>query len=87
MKDFVAVSDLNCANLAQEISVEKNLSMWPRDCFYSILVKNMAVFCRCLKSLSKVKGLRLIALTKEVSEMPIIYFVLVKSHEEHFDQV
>jgi hypothetical protein len=35
-------------------------------------------FCPCLKSLpeAKVKKLRLIALTKEVSEMPIIDFVL-----------
>ena len=32
MEDFVAVSDLNCADLAQEVSVE-NFSMWPRDCF------------------------------------------------------
>ena len=33
MNDFVTESDLNCADLAQEVSVE-NLSMWPRDCFY-----------------------------------------------------
>ena len=33
MEDLVAVSDLNCADLAQEVSVEKNFSMWPRDCF------------------------------------------------------
>ena len=78
MEDFVAVSDLNCADLAQEVSVEKNFSMWPRDCFCGILVKNVAAFCPCLKSLpeAKVKRLRLIALTKEVSEMPIIDFVL-----------
>ena len=42
------------------------------------MVKNMAAFCPCLKRLpeAKVKRLRLIALTKEVSEMPIIDFVL-----------
>ena len=28
MEDFVAVNDLNCANLAQEVSV-KNFNMWP----------------------------------------------------------
>ena len=33
MQDFVAESDLNCADLAQEISVEKNFSMWTRDWF------------------------------------------------------
>jgi hypothetical protein len=64
-------------HLAQEVSVE-SFSMWPGDCFYSILVKNVAAFCPCLKNLleAKVKRLRLIALTKEVTEMPIIDFVL-----------
>jgi hypothetical protein len=33
MEDFVAESDLNCADLAQKISVEKNFSMWHWDCF------------------------------------------------------
>ena len=32
MEDFVAENDLNCAELAQEVSVE-NFNMWPRDCF------------------------------------------------------
>ena len=42
------------------------------------MVKNVTTSCPFLKSLSetKVKRLRLIALTKEVSEMPIIDFVL-----------
>ena len=41
-------------------------------------MKNVATFCPCLKSLpeAKMKRLRLIALTKEVSEMPIMDFVL-----------
>jgi hypothetical protein len=33
MEDPPAESDLNCADLAKEVSVEKNVSMWPRDCF------------------------------------------------------
>ena len=33
MENFVAESDLYCANLAQEALVEKNFSTWPRDCF------------------------------------------------------
>jgi hypothetical protein len=33
MEDFAAESDLNCSDLAQEVSVEKNISTWPRDCF------------------------------------------------------
>ena len=72
MKDFVTESDLNCADLAQEVSVE-NFNMWPADCFCGILVKNVAAFCPCLKSLPEVK--RLVALTKDVSETPIIDFV------------
>jgi hypothetical protein len=31
MKDFVAVNDLNYADLYQEVSEEKNFSMWHRD--------------------------------------------------------
>ena len=33
MKDVVAEYDLNYADLAQEVLVEKNFRMWPRDCF------------------------------------------------------
>jgi hypothetical protein len=77
VEDFVTKSDLICMDLVQELSVE-NFNMWPRDCFCGILVKNMAAFCTCLKSLpeAKVKRLRLIVLKKEVSETPSIDFVL-----------
>ena len=70
IQDFVAECDLNYADLTQEVSVEKNFSMWPRDCFCSILLKNRTAFCPCLKSLSqtKVKRIRLNALRKEVSK-------------------
>ena len=57
--------------------------------FCDILVKNMAAFCYCLKSLlrlTKVKRFRLIALTKEVSKQPginsvvwLLKFTLMKS--------
>jgi hypothetical protein len=72
------VSDLNCADLAQEVLVEKNFNVRPRDCFCGLLVKDVATFCPYLKSLpeAKVKRFILISLTKEVSEMPIIDFVL-----------
>ena len=43
MEDFVTESDLNCADLAQEVLVE-NFIIWPRDCFCDILVKNVATF-------------------------------------------
>ena len=44
MEDFVAGSDLNCVDLAQEISKEKYFSMWHRDCLCGILVENVAAF-------------------------------------------
>jgi hypothetical protein len=33
MEEFVAESDLNCADLVQATAVEQSFSMWPRDCF------------------------------------------------------
>ena len=64
IEDFVAGSNLNCVDLTQEISKEKNFRMWHKDCFCGILVKNVVTFCPCLKSLpeAKVKRLGLIAL-------------------------
>ena len=41
MEDFVTESELNSAELAQEVSVE-HFNMWPRNCFCGIWVKNMA---------------------------------------------
>ena len=69
----------------------KNISNWPRDNFYDILVKNVAAFCPCLKSLPevKVKKFILITLTKEISKKPSRNFVfwlslmknILKKHE------
>ena len=56
--------------------------------FCDILVKNVAAFCPCLKSLpeAKVKRFRLIALKKEVSKQPgvnsavwLLRFTLIKN--------
>jgi hypothetical protein len=44
MEDFVTGSDLNCVDLDQEVSEEKNFNMWPRACFCGILVKAVASF-------------------------------------------
>jgi hypothetical protein len=74
MEDFVARN--NCVDLAQEISKEKNFIMWHKDYFYGILVKNVATFCPCLKSLPEANRLRLISLTKEVSKKPSRDFLL-----------
>jgi hypothetical protein len=85
MEDFVAGSNLNCDDPVLDISKEKNFRMWHKDCFCGILVKNVAAFCPCLKSLpeAKVKRFLLIALTKEVSKKPnrdlILCLSLVKS--------
>jgi hypothetical protein len=66
MEDFVVECDLSCADQAQQVSVEKNFSMWLRDDFHGILVKNVGAFCPCLKKLleSKLKRFILVALTK-----------------------
>ena len=86
MEDFVAEYDLNYADLAQEVSVEKNFRMWPRDYFCDILVKNVAAFCPCLESLpeSKVKRFILKGSLKNAQQR---LCSLVKYHEEHFQQV
>ena len=44
MEDFVTECYLNCADMAQEVSVEKNFNVCPRDCICGILVKNVAAF-------------------------------------------
>ena len=43
--------DLNCGNLALEVSVEKNFSVFPIDNSWEILFRNVAAFCPCPKSL------------------------------------
>jgi hypothetical protein len=71
MEDIGAEDGLNCANLAQEVSVEKNFSMWHRDCLLYCDDK-----CGSFMPLSeespkaKVKRFILIVLTKEVSKSP-----------------
>jgi hypothetical protein len=50
MEDLVAGSNLNCVDLAQEISQANDFSMWHKDWFCGLLVKNVATFCPCLKS-------------------------------------
>ena len=54
--------------LKRLVSEEKNVSMWPRDCFFCYLVENMAAFCPCLKNLfeDKVKRLRSFEIAKGV---------------------
>ena len=48
MEDIGVEGDLNCVELvAQEVSEEETVTMWPRDCFCDSLVKNVAAFCHC----------------------------------------
>ena len=56
-EDRGAESDLNCGCLDQEVSEEKNVSMWPRDCSCDILVKNVAALCLCLENLLEARVL------------------------------
>jgi hypothetical protein len=77
MEDVDAEDHLNSGCLAQKVS-EENFSMLPVELSCDILIKNVAVFCPCLKSLSEywVKRFRLVALAKEVSKMPSLDFIL-----------
>jgi hypothetical protein len=85
-KDIGAEGDLNCAALDLEVSKERNFSTLPEDCSSGVLVKNVADFCPCLKSLPEAKVKRfiwLIVLTKEVSNQPsldsVLWLTLLKS--------
>ena len=66
MEDSGTKSYLSCRGLTQVVS-DENISMWPRDCFY-ILVRSVAAFFPCLKSLleAKVKKSGLILLAEEI---------------------
>lgn len=72
---------MNPADLAEVVSMEKNISMWPRDYFCKIMLKNMAVFLPLPKSLpeAEVKIVRSIALIKEVSKVPVQMLHVYKS--------
>ena len=48
MEDSGTEGDLNCGNLALEVSEEKNFNMWTIDYSCDILVKNVAAFWLCL---------------------------------------
>jgi hypothetical protein len=92
MKDSFVEIDLNCADLGgpRGFSGEEFQYMVYR-LFCGILVKNVAAFCPCLKSLPevKVKKFILITLTKEISKKPSRNFVfwlslmknILKKHE------
>ena len=44
MEGFVAENDLNCTDLAQEVSVEKKFTLWPRDCLCVTFTENVTAF-------------------------------------------
>jgi hypothetical protein len=71
IKDRVSEGFLNCGTLTQEDS-ENNFSLWPRDCSWNILVKNVTALYPFPGDPpgAKVKRFRWIALTKEGSESP-----------------
>ena len=51
MEDSGAEGDLNCGGPGQQVSEEKNITMWPRNQFCHILVKKKMSLCLkiCLK--------------------------------------
>ena len=82
-----AESNLYGADSTQKFK-KKNFNMWPKDCFCGILVKNVAAFCLCMKSLAeaKVKRFMLITLTKEISTNPSRLCSLFKCHEQYLNK-
>ena len=75
-----AEGDLNCGRLAQEVS-EKSVSMWPRDCAYDILEKNMTAFHPCPRFLpeANLKSFGLIEFAEEILKQPrvdcVVWFI------------
>jgi hypothetical protein len=55
MEAFVAEADLNCGSLALDNLEEKSFNRLLRDCSCDMLVKNVAAFYPCLKSLLKLR--------------------------------
>ena len=75
MEDFVAEGDLNCGSLKR--FQRRKILVCGRETVCDILVmNNVAAFCHYPKNLTKAKTLILIAWTKDLSEMPILDFVL-----------
>ena len=68
-EDSGTKSNTNSDSLAQEVSKEKNISKWPRDCSSDILVKSVAAFGTCFKNLpeTRLKSLGFRALTEKIS--------------------
>lgn len=75
--ETVLRSNLNCADMARDVSEEKTISKWPRDCFCDVLAKNIAAFCPCPKHLHEItlKSLQLRRLA-EISREPCFDCVL-----------
>ena len=44
MEDSGAEGDLNCGGPGQQVSEEKNITVWPRNQFCHILVKKKSLF-------------------------------------------
>ena len=83
---------MNGADLAQGVSEERNFSMLLGEHSYEVMLKNVAAFCPCLKSLLEAK-----AKAKKENQINCIdrrslrkaqhrLCPLVRSHEECFDQ-
>lgn len=74
MDDRGAEGDLHCPGLGQEVS-GKNFSVLSRNCSCDILVKNVAAFCPCLKSLTKAK----VKNTENTTKLKVIFSPMLLS--------
>jgi hypothetical protein len=55
VEDCGAEGDLNCGDLVQEVSEEKNVSKWPRECSSDVLVKDTTALALVQKKKKKKK--------------------------------
>lgn len=69
---------MNCGCLDQDVS-EDNINMWPTNHSCGILLKNLAAFYPCPKSLPKVKvkSFGLIPLAKEISKHSVVWLLVL----------
>ena len=70
--DRDAKGHVDSDNPAQEVSERKNISEWPQDHSYDILLENVVAFCSCPLPKAKVKNFGLMELTEEISRQPSI---------------
>lgn len=83
MKDSGWIS----GDLAQEVSEEKAIDRWPRDCSCNILVKNGVSFCPCPKIIMPEAKLRICSFDRRVFKKlsnDCVSWLLVATLEQNY---